>query len=195
MKKFLVMATIVAILGFGISLMAQEKADPQDNPGPQGRVMSRVKDALKITPEQEAKLKEFHKAQAESQKAFAEKIRGVREEMQKLRQDEKADPNKMNGLIDQMFKLQADQAKGRWAAERERRKIFTPEQLEKMKQGRAMLNRSRMGMRGAFGMGLMQGRMGRTGRMGGRMMMRPGFGPGRGMMMRRPGFQNRPWWF
>ena len=97
--------------------------------------------------------------------------------MQALRKDDKADPNKVNGLIDQMFKLQADRAKAQYKNRKDVEKIFTPEQLQKIKTGRERFM-------GGFMGGFMPGPMGGPGGMGMRMGM--GMGMGRGMMMRGP---------
>ena len=133
--------------------------------------LGRIKGALQLTPEQEVKLKEFHKARQDENKAFSEQMKKVRSDMQALRKDDKADPNKVNGLIDQMFKLQADRAKAQFKNRKDMEKIFTPEQLQKMKDGR-----------GQFMGGFMPGRMGGPGGMG----MRMGMGMDRSMMMRGP---------
>jgi Spy/CpxP family protein refolding chaperone len=218
MKKYFAAIAIVVLFAFGLSALAQEKTPPPakpDKPAAQGP-LSRVKEALQLTPEQETKLKEFAKARQEENKAFNEQMKKMRTDMQALRNDPKADPNKVNGLIDQMFKFQADRAKAQFKNQKDREKIFTPEQLEKMKNGRQMLMRG--GMRGGFmggpggmrfgrgmmmrgpmmrfglRMGLMQRFMPRLGDMFRFGRMGRHFGPGRGMgmMMRRPGGQRGP---
>ena len=176
MKKYFATIAIIVLFAFGLSAFAQEKTPPPakpDKPAAQGP-LGRVKEALQLTPEQETKLKEFAKARQEENKAFNEQMKKMRTDMQALRNDPKADPNKVNGLIDQMFKFQADRAKAQFKNQKDREKIFTPEQLEKMKNGRQMLMRG--GMRGGFMGGFMPGRMGGPG----------GMGFGRGMMMRGP---------
>jgi Spy/CpxP family protein refolding chaperone len=171
MKKYVAAIVLVALGAFGLSLFAQDQTTAPavvkpDRPAFQGP-LARAKDALKLTPDQEARLKEFHKARQADNKAFTEQMKKLRSDMQALRQDDKADPNKVNGLIDQMFKLQADRAKAQFKNRKDLEKIFTPEQLQKMKNGRSMF------------MGL--------GRMGGFMPgPRGGMGFGRGMMMRGP---------
>ena len=157
MSKFVSLIARMAVLALGLSAMAQdqtpppapEKAAKAPAPGPQAR----LKDFLKLTPEQEAKLKDFQKARQDENKAFAEQMKKLRGDMQTLRKDPKSDPAKFNGLIDQMFKLRADQAKAQFKAMKEREKIFTSEQLEKMKNARGMMMRGRM----AFGQGLRRG--------------------------------------
>jgi Spy/CpxP family protein refolding chaperone len=194
------MLTVSAVvLALGLSGLAQEKPDPSAKPGqakmaPQGP-MNRLKDALQITPEQEAKLKEHRKAVAEQQKNFAEQMKKVREEMQALRKDgAEGDLNKTNSLIDRMYKVRADQAKAQAKNKADRAKIFTPEQLAKMKQGAQKLQGRGMGQ--GQGMGPMMNRGRVMGRQGRGMMMNRGrmMGmQGRGMMMNRlrQGLQNR----
>jgi Spy/CpxP family protein refolding chaperone len=212
MKRYRMLTVSAVVLVLGLSGLAQEKPTPpakpgQENMAPQGP-MNRLKDALQITPEQEAKLKEHRKAVGEQQKAFAEQMKKVREEMQTLRKDgAAADLSKTNSLIDRMYKVQADRAKAQAKNRADRAKIFTPEQLAKMKQGAPMLQ-GRMGQGQGMAQGMMRGQAMRPG-MGpmmnrGRMMGMPGRGmmmnrgrmmgrQGRGMMMNRgrQGLQNR----
>jgi len=176
MNKRLMTTLVVAVLALGLSGLAQDKpAAPEKPAKAQARPMERMKDALGITPEQQAKLEAHRKAVGEQQKAFAEQMKKVREEMQALRKDgAKPDPAKQEALIDKMFKLRADQAKTQLRNRIERDKIFTPEQLEKMKTraGRLMGPGMMMGRQGlAGGPGMMRGRLqGLRQGMRGRMM-------------------------
>jgi len=186
MKKYFVTIAIVALAAFALSAFAQDKAaalaPAQPDKQVAGRPLARVKEALQLTPEQEARMKEFRKAREEENKAFTEQMKKVRTDMQALQKDDKADPNKVNGLIDQMFKLQADRAKSQFKNRKDMEKIFTPEQLQKIKSRGGMgLGSDRMG-------GFMPGSMGGRGGMGMRMGMRMGMGMGmgRGTMMRGP---------
>jgi Spy/CpxP family protein refolding chaperone len=181
MKKYFITIAIVALVAFGLSAFAQEKTPPSakpDRPAAQGP-LGRVKEDLQLTPEQEAKIKEFAKTRQEENKVFNEQMKKMRTDMQALRNDPKADPNKVNGQIDQMFKLQADRAKAQFKNRKDMEKIFTPEQLQKMRnRGAMVMGGGRMG--GFMGRGQMGGFM--SGRMGGS----GGMGFGRGMMMRGP---------
>ena len=148
MRKRMVMMTVIAVLALGLSALAQDKPAAPDKPAPavQARPMERMKDALQLTPEQEAKLEAHRKAVTEQRKAFAEQMKKVREEMAALRKDgTKPDPAQSEALIDRMYKLRADQDKAMLRNRLEREKIFTPEQLEKMKQGAGMRIRGLMG--------------------------------------------------
>jgi hypothetical protein len=187
MKKYMTIIAMLAVAAFGLSLFAQEKPAPPAKPGqPDVQApLARVKDALNITPEQEIKIKEFNKNRAEAGKAFAEQMKKVRQDMQALRKDGQADPAKLNDLIDQSFKLRADQAKAGFKNAEVWKKIFTQEQLDKMKNVR-----SRQGRMGLMGGGMSQGQMmrghGRMMRGQGRMMRDRGMtmrGRGMGMQM------------
>jgi Spy/CpxP family protein refolding chaperone len=172
MKRYVTLAAIVGILFAGIAV-GQEKQAPappaKPKPAPQAP-LAKLKDAFEITPEQEAKLKAFREARQNENKAFAEQMKKFRDDMQAFRKDPKADPNKVNALIDQMFKLRADRAKAGIRNNQEWQKIFTPEQLEKMKQGRNRL----LGLGFMRGLGQGRGMMGP----GMRMMFRRGMGRG-----------------
>jgi Spy/CpxP family protein refolding chaperone len=188
MKKISALIVFVALLAFGLNALAQDQdkapAAGQRMRAAAGGPLARIKEDLKLTPEQEAKLKEFQQARQKDGQAFTEQIKKVRTEMQALRQDDKADPAKFNALIDQMFKLQSDRAKAQFKGRLDMQKIFTPEQLKKMKEARGGFAGRMGGFMGrpdAMGMGM---RMGMGMGMGMRMGM--GRGMGRGMMMREP---------
>ncbi|MDD8026700.1 MAG: Spy/CpxP family protein refolding chaperone [Acidobacteriota bacterium] len=201
MKKIAVIVTLAVLAVLGLNVIAQEKpAAPAQPAAPvvQAR-RAPVQEALNLTPEQKAKLEEFRKARQAEMQAFAERMGKLRQEMQALRQDGKADLTKMNGLIDEMYKLQAERAKAGFKNAQEREKIFTPEQLEKMKTFRRGAGRMGMGpgmrpmgMFPAFGDPM---RMDRGMRMGMRQGMRQGMRTGmrRGMRMgMRMGREMRP---
>jgi Spy/CpxP family protein refolding chaperone len=175
MQKYFAVIAIVALTAFGLSAFAQDKTPAPAKPGDRAP-MARLKEDLQLTPDQVAKLKEFAKARQEENKVFGEQMQKLRTEMGTLRQDSQADPNKVNGLIDQMFKMQADRAKAQFKNQKEREKIFTPEQLEKMKSRRPLM--MGLAMRGGPMGGFMRGPM------GGAMGMGLGFGRG---PMRFPG--------
>jgi Spy/CpxP family protein refolding chaperone len=94
--------------------------------------LGRFGEFLELTPEQKAKLEEFRKSGAEERQAHFEKMRKLREEMRGAMKDPEANEGKINGLIDEMSKLRADQMKRDLARTREMKKIFTPEQQEKL---------------------------------------------------------------
>jgi Spy/CpxP family protein refolding chaperone len=202
MKKFLAALTIMGFLFLTVGAYAQQPpakpekpAKPEPSPrGPQAN----LRDFLKLTPEQEAKLKDMQKARQDEQKAFRDQMQKLRGELNPLLKDPKADQNKINSLVDQIAKLGADRTKKVLANRNPLQKILTPEQLEKLKNAPPRLLGPGLMMRGR-GMGRMgQGRfMGPGFRQG----MRPGLGMGRGMGMgfmgpqgfRGRGMQGRPW--
>jgi Spy/CpxP family protein refolding chaperone len=184
MKRSMILLTMVALLASGLAVAQEKPAAPAKPGAPQATRAPRAqgplgqfREDLKITPEQQAKLQEFQKARQEENKAFAEQMKKVREEMQALRKDGKPDFAKMSPLIDRQFKLQADRAKSQLKNQFDREKIFTPEQLEKMKQARQRLqDRPMAGNRGMMMRGRMMNRPGQ-------MMMRPGMRPGQRFRM------------
>jgi Spy/CpxP family protein refolding chaperone len=206
MKKYAAAATIagVLLLSWGVLAQqapAQEKQVVKPEPGPRAP-FERLKEFLNLTPEQEAKLKDFQKARQEEQKAFREQMQKLRGELSPLLRDPKADEKKINGLIDQITKLNADRMKKAIANRNPLQKILTQEQLDKLKNmpGRFI----GLGRGFDFGPGLGLGAR----PMGPGRFMRPGLGfmapqrfRGQGMMnfprgrvlMRRMFLRNRFW--
>lgn len=167
MKKYLAVLTVLGIIAFGLVSFAQDKPASSQKPGQQAQVPGgpgeRLKTWLNLTPDQETKLKEFQKARQDEMTSFRDQMKKMRDELGPLMKDSKAEANKINGLIDQITKLQAERMKKGVQNGRNFEKIFTPEQLEKLKNVRG-------GLRG-FGLGLGMG-LGMRG---------PGIGPGPGM--------------
>lgn len=154
---------------------------------PDQRVPMR-QDRLNLTPEQKTKLEDFGKARQEESKAFFEQMRKMRTDLREMMKDPQANEKKIDGLIDEISKLRADRMKRGLRNSQEMRKIFTPEQLEKMKDFRM-----RMGRRG-MRFGPFQGPRGLE-RMGPGRGMRPGRFFRRGMgqgWQQRPFFGNSP---
>jgi Spy/CpxP family protein refolding chaperone len=187
MKKYLAVLTVIGILAFGFISFAQEKPAPPAKPGQQAAApagpMQRLKNWLNLTPDQESKLKEFQKARQDEQQAFGDQMKKLRDELAPLMKDSKSDTNKVNGLIDQISKLQADRMKKGVLNERNLEKVFTPDQLEKLKNTRTGLRGLGMGLQmglGMRGMGMGPGAMGQMGR----GQMGPGMRGGAGQMGR-----------
>jgi len=168
MKKWSVLtglSLLAAFLLFGsYSASAQPARDPEWRP----RLLAG--EFLNLTPEQKAKLEEFRKARREERKVFAEQMEKLHSELRELRKDPQANEKKINGLIDEIFKLRATQMKNAIKHGEEIKKIFTPEQLEKMKNFRERMMAWRGWRMGAFG-------------------RRGGWGPAWG-----PGGRVRPFW-
>jgi Spy/CpxP family protein refolding chaperone len=186
-------AFLVGALG-ALTLSAQQV--PPDKPQAQQRMrrgpMGRMgQEALNLTPEQQKKIQEFREARMKDRQVFRDQMMKMREDMRTLMKDPKANGAKIDGLIDQMFKMRADQAKSALKNHEALETIFTPEQLEKMKEmrgafrgGPGFAGRGRFGFAGP---GMMGPRMGMGRMMGGRG----------GWWMGRPGsFWRHPffWW-
>jgi Spy/CpxP family protein refolding chaperone len=196
-QKIVAVAAAALLVGVLWPLTVAAQQAPPDKPqaqqrtrmGPMGRM---GREALNLTPEQEKKLQEFREARMKDREAFRGQMMKMREDMGTLMKDPKANGAKIDALIDQMFKMRADQAKSAFRDREALKGIFTPEQLEKMKEmrgafrgGPGFAGRGRFGFAGpgmGFRMGMGMGRM-----MGGR----GGRGMGRqGMFWRHPFF----WW-
>jgi Spy/CpxP family protein refolding chaperone len=141
---------------FSVSLLGQAekkaaKEESKGNPAQRG--------FLNLTAEQKSKLQEFRKTRQEDMKQFQEKMRPLREKLQTLLRDPSSDLKEINALIDQTSSLRVDHQKKVIAQLREIRKIFTPEQLEKLKRLRRFARGRSFGRRG-FGMFSPRGRMG-----------------------------------
>ena len=179
----LFMALFLAALSYG---QPQPQAQAQEKPGL--AAAAKLKDAFNLTPEQEAELKAFREARQKESQEFREAMRKMQAELRDLTNDPKADQKKIDGLIDGMSKLRADRQKAAFRNRDEMKKIFTPEQWEKMQNVRGRLGRlgdiQRMRPGRALGReGLGLG----VGRLQGLRPMGRAFGLGRGRMMRRPG--------
>ena len=187
MKRTSVIIGLAALFLF-LSLMSPAVYGQQD------RRPAAREEWLNLTPEQKTRLGEFRKARQEERKEFSEQDRKLRTELRELMKDPSANEKRIDGLIDEMSKLRASQMKSGIKHRQEMKKIFTPEQLEKMKDfgprmgrmdpmrpGRGMMPRTfmRHGLRG-WNRGLVwRGRPGLGWGLG------PGLGPHFGMPMQR----------
>jgi Spy/CpxP family protein refolding chaperone len=167
---------------------AQDKPQAQERP----RLREMAKDLFNITPEQEKQIQEFRDARMKDLKAFRDQMVKMRGEMRDLMKDSKANAAKIDGLIDGMSKLRADREKTAVRTLGEWEKIFTPEQLAKMKKYRRAFA-GRPGFWGGVGHGFAGPRLG--GFMGPRGMGMGARGAW-GWRMGRPGrFWNRPFFW
>jgi Spy/CpxP family protein refolding chaperone len=148
-------AVLAAAVLFPFVAAAQEAQAPPP-PRRERPAMMHAREALELTPEQEKALAEFHKARIEERRAFRDEMFKLRSEMRGLAQDPKANQAKLDALIDKTSKLRAGREKAAFRNRIERDKIFTPEQLEKMKVFRERLAfRQERGWRGPMGRGRM----------------------------------------
>jgi Spy/CpxP family protein refolding chaperone len=148
-------ALVAALWPFQAGAQAQQA--PQDKPQVQEKAHPRrdmVRDLLAISPEQEKKIQEFRQGRQKDGQAFRDEMAKMRGEMRDLMKDTKANAARIDGLIDQRSKLRADREKLAVRTRGEWEKIFTPEQLEKMKKYRgAFMGRQGLAEGGRFGLG------------------------------------------
>ena len=193
--------TVIMALGLfaavflAASATAQTQTQTQAQEKPGLAAGARLRDNLNLTPEQEAKLKAYREARQEESREFRDKMREMQTEFRDLTNDPKADQKKIDGLIDEMSRLRADRQKAAFRNRDEWKKIFTPEQMEKMQNVRGRLGRLADVQRMRLGRALGRGGLGLgVGRLRSLRPMGRAFGPGRGWMMRRPGRDLRWRW-
>jgi Spy/CpxP family protein refolding chaperone len=160
-------------------LLASAQAVEEKAPAePQRRMRMAADEVMELTAEQRKQIEEFRKARNENSKALRERMTKLQAERRELMKDPAANTAKLEGLIDEIYRIRADQSKGALRSRREWEKIFTPEQLEKMKNfrrasvrrdlrpGRDGMRAGRIMARGLRGRGMMTPRFGRSGRFG-----------------------------
>ena len=140
-RKTIVRAAALAFLAAWLLpafAAAQEAQTPppaaQERPA---RMLAR--EALGLTPEQEKALTEFRKAREQERTAFRDEMAKIRAERRELVRDPRANQAKLDALIDRAAKVRAEREKAGLRNRIERDKIFTPEQLERMKAFRERL--------------------------------------------------------
>lgn len=187
MKKCFMLITLVLVsfsfilfpsIAQGQALKKAEKEAAEDFPLKQ-------RNFLNLTVEQKAKLDEFRKMHQEESKEFLKNLREIGQQLNKLLRDPKSDQKEVEGLIDQLSTLRAAHLKKAFQHRRELRKIFTPEQLEKLEKfsGNRMAPRRGLARMRFFSLGGFRG-LGRL-----PMFRREGRN-----LRRRPFFNWRRWW-
>jgi len=136
---------LAALIAFGPSLALGQPAR-----NPERTLRPFLEDYLDLTPDQKAKLEEFRKARQEERQAFLDQMDKLRTELRELRKDPQANEKKIDALIDEMFKLRAGRMKSSFKHQAEVKKIFTPEQQEKLAKLKARITRLRDRRPGAF---------------------------------------------
>lgn len=145
MKKNILVTTL-AVIFFVLTLFpADASAQMRRRPG---AFMAR-EDFLELTQEQKEQLKKLRKARVEARQELMEKMRDLRQNLKGLMDDPKASEKKIEGIIDEMAKLRASFMKSSLQHRNKVRKVFTPEQLEKLEKAK----KSFQGMRGQWPMG------------------------------------------
>jgi len=125
-----------------------------------------------LTDEQQEQLKKLRENQREVQEQFMDTIKDLNQKLYELRQDPAANAIEIEKIQDTLFNLKIEQMKKAYQHRKEIKKIFTPEQLEKMSalpmrsplRGRAALNRRFPRGNRALGRGLSRGQRPMAGR-------------------------------
>jgi len=117
-----------------------------DRPG------SRMEEYLNLTLEQKTKLDESRKARQEERRIFVDQMRKLRSELRESMKAPQADEKKIEGLIDEMTQLRSAQLKNSFRNARDMKKIFSPEQLEKLEKMKDRFAARRGARFGIFGM-------------------------------------------
>ena len=149
MLVILAMGLLVAALWPAMSFGQTSQDKPQPQQRPERPWMGRLAKELNLTPEQQKTLEEMRKARLEEFKTSRGQIVKARQQLREFMKDPKANEAKLDGLFDQISKARADQAKAALKSRLEWQKVFTAEQLEKMKAFRAQFE-SRLGGRFGF---------------------------------------------
>ncbi len=129
----LILGAVLAAAALIPMAVATQETQPPAQAGKAGIEPARPLADLDLTADQKKALEEFRKARLEERTAFREKMAQLREEMRGLAGDPQANQAKIDALIDRSAALKADRLKAAFRARVEREKIFTPEQLEKLK--------------------------------------------------------------
>jgi Spy/CpxP family protein refolding chaperone len=129
---FLAAAIIPAFAG------GQDTRETGD-PGQTRVERARPRGDLGLTAEQEKALEEFRKARRDENQAFREDMAELRSEMRELAKDHEANRAKIDALIDRSAGLWAERQKKALRARAEMDKIFTREQLDKLKSFRTRI--------------------------------------------------------
>jgi len=119
---------------------SQQGRAPQEKPKAEARSLRRemARDLFNITPEQEKKLQELREAGRKDRQAFHDEMLKMRGEMRELMKDSQANAAKIDKLIDSRARLRAEQEKRAFRSREEWRKVFTPEQLQKIDKYRGL---------------------------------------------------------
>jgi len=150
MNKFkTVLAFTLVIFVVSLCVPAVSAQAPQRGRRPQLQNHPRAQlNILDLTDEQKEQLKNLRENQREVQKQFMDKTKNLRLELNELNQDAVANAVEIEKIQDEIFNLRIEQMKNAYMHQKEIKKMFTPEQLEKMSElrrrsirGRAVMNR------------------------------------------------------
>lgn len=152
MKKSKAVLSLIVIIFFaGLCVAPIYAQAPQRSRRPAMQNQSQIPvKALDLSDDQMEALKNLREAQKEILNGIREKAQNLREELEGLRKDPEKNRALMENIQDELFNLRIEQMKSQYAHGKEIRKVFTPEQLEKMslmrsiqmRRGQAMNRRS-----------------------------------------------------
>ena len=192
MKKYVSFMTLLfVLLSFSLfpsNILGQSSERPEKDVlrGPP----SASENFLNLTPKQRSKLEELRKMNYEERREFLKNMQALRQEIRKLMQDPEANEKEIIELYGKISKLQSSQFSKFIQHRKERRKIFTPEQLEKLEKFKSRIGQRRDFMRGRFLARRGFARDGAFPHCGRRSLFR-----GRGRNFRGRPFMNRwQWW-
>lgn len=146
---------LLSLLWLGPTLGFAEPPEEGDRPSIEEK-MKRMSSELKLTPEQEKKLKEHKQAHREASKTLWEAVRAKKDELEKELSNPKFEENKVKALHSEITALKAKLADHRLQGILEVRRILSPEQFTKFQD--MMKKRMGKGDRRERG-GLMRERM------------------------------------
>jgi len=146
-KTVLVFTLVIFVVSLCVhSVFAQA---PQRGLRPQLQNHPRAQlNILDLTDEQKEQLKNLRENQREVQNQFMGKTKNLRLELNELKQDAVANAVEIEKIQDEIFNLRIEQMKNAYMHRKEIKKVFNPEQLEKMSalrirstRGKAVMNR------------------------------------------------------
>lgn len=144
---------------------------------------TRLRETLGLTQEQEKRLEELRNLRREENRAFREEALRLRDELRELGRNPEANRKRIESLVDRMAGLRAQRTKAVLRSRIDRQRVFTPEQMEKLKAYRQGFgDRARLAGRGSR----VRDRLGPGPRYGRPWLRRPGG------IWRRP-FRSRLW--
>jgi Spy/CpxP family protein refolding chaperone len=134
-------AAVLAVAAWAGAAQAQQGPAPQERPRTDMRTLRQemARDLFNITPDQEKMLRELREAGRKDRQAFRDEMLKMRDEMRALMKDPQANAAKIDKLIDARARLRAEREKKAFRSREDWRKVFTPEQLEKMSKYRGVI--------------------------------------------------------
>jgi len=135
-KTVLVFTLVIFVMGLCVPSVFGQAPQRARRPMLQNPPRTNL-DVLNLTDEQKDQLETLRENQRDSQKQFMDTTMNLRQKLQDLRQDPAANAVEIEKIQDTVFNLKIEQMKKTHLHQKEIKKIFTPEQLEKMAVARA----------------------------------------------------------